>query len=931
MTKTLTRTFFSTTIAALAVAMVLFFGFLSVPQAKAATQEELQAMIAQLMAQIALLQSQVPTTPATSSSTVISVGTHITTTDVLRIRGAAGVHSAYIATQPVGAKGTVVDGPIKMDGYNWYKVDYATGADGWNVGSWLRLVTDLPDLLGKVVVSINGNPLVTIENINRPDALAKCRENAAANPKSVVRCVWRGAEIFVSTDVKATPRFNSATFPVNSSVVTVSAVYGAPSTGAPVVTGPTTVGKVNWGDGTADETVTGLFSATQATVKMKHTYATKGTFTITLTGLDGKTAVETVKVAALVAQDASLSFKLSASNPDVSSIQVGQKAEVLAYKIEARNDEGGEIYLEKLAVGFVVNGISFNDIVRDVSLLINGHEIESDTIEKVGGKMIATFNIDGDESIDDGDDLEVSVKVELIDRQEAFADRVSIQASVAEYERNLTKAEAEDAVTNFAGMAIGHVHTLITDEALIIGATDVRANAEGNRGEIGDYTVEFEVTAVGEDVYIKDTAHRTGVNNPGLKYNVDGPGEENITYAITSSAPKTGGVYKLTAGETESFELNVWVKSTVVGSYRMNLDGISYTNEPTGTVNTKFDAAIPTADFRTPYVLLQGAVASSVTYTLSDVKSVTKKVVDPNPISVDDEYVLYRIVLNNGKIHEVKVGFVPVSYRDALFRKAGYTGDIAKLIAMATVSTTAGKITSFTATPATVPAAKNGTQEVVLKWVSENTTSCSISEFFEGSKLATPVSSNQPSSGSLTVKPMWPSATLTAAKHYVVRCQNAVEGTDILVKLQPTTTPVATAPGKNIFNCDRSVATKQATGTLACYGMWDYGEDFGGDVKMCGSYDGKIGCVIQTPVCASGAAKATAYISSGTFTTAQLATISARLKVTPDTVKSGVAGLWEYKCTAPITAGAVLGASTDIYSEIGKSLQMISELLKRMK
>ena len=68
------------------------------------------------------------------------------------------------------------------------------------------------------------------------------------------------------------------------------------------------------------------------------------------------------------------------------------------------------------------------------------------------------------------------------------------------------------------------------------------------------------------------------------------------------------------------------------------------------------------------------------------------------------------------------------------------------------------------------------------------------------------------------------------------------------------------APKKNIFNCNRSVMAKVASGSIACYGMWDYGEDFGGDVKMCGSYDGKTGCVIQTPVCTSGTAKAAKYI-----------------------------------------------------------------------
>jgi hypothetical protein len=140
------------------------------------------------------------------------------------------------------------------------------------------------------------------------------------------------------------------------------------------------------------------------------------------------------------------------------------------------------------------------------------------------------------------------------------------------------------------------------------------------------------------------------------------------------------------------------------------------------------------------------------------------------------------------------------------------------------------------------------------------------------------------------------------------------------------------APGKNAFACNRSVLSKQANGTVACYGMWDYGNDFGGDVSMCGAYaEGKTGCVIATPVCTSGAAKATKYISNASLMSAQLETVSTRLKVSPDVAKSGIAGLWEYTCSAPVATGVVLGASTDVYSEMIKVLRSLSELLQTVK
>lgn len=134
------------------------------------------------------------------------------------------------------------------------------------------------------------------------------------------------------------------------------------------------------------------------------------------------------------------------------------------------------------------------------------------------------------------------------------------------------------------------------------------------------------------------------------------------------------------------------------------------------------------------------------------------------------------------------------------------------------------------------------------------------------------------------------------------------------------------APKKNIFGCDRSVTTKVASGSIACYGMWDYGEDFGGDVKMCGSYDGKIGCVIQTPVCSSGSAKASKYINNSSLTSSTLGTISSRLGVSEGVAKSGIAGLWEYTCVGasePLTTTSSCLSGTVKYSE-GTKLQEIT-------
>ncbi len=98
-------------------------------------------------------------------------------------------------------------------------------------------------------------------------------------------------------------------------------------------------------------------------------------------------------------------------------------------------------------------------------------------------------------------------------------------------------------------------------------------------------------------------------------------------------------------------------------------------------------------------------VATTTSFTLTDVKSVTKKEVDPMPGAVDDEYTLYTITLLSGKVIEVKnYGNAPASMNDKAFRDAGYTGDIAALKAKATATPT---VTPFALTDVKYVISKN--------------------------------------------------------------------------------------------------------------------------------------------------------------------------------------------------------------------------------
>ena len=86
-----------------------------------------------------------PTTTPTSNETsspgtvtmVFKTGTKVYTTSAVHVRERPSISSASLGSQPAQTNGRILAGPVVVDGYAWWRVDYATGADGWSVEDFL--------------------------------------------------------------------------------------------------------------------------------------------------------------------------------------------------------------------------------------------------------------------------------------------------------------------------------------------------------------------------------------------------------------------------------------------------------------------------------------------------------------------------------------------------------------------------------------------------------------------------------------------------------------------------------------------------------------------------------------------------------------------------------------------------------------------------
>ncbi len=161
------------------------------------------------------------------------------------------------------------------------------------------------------------------------------------------------------------------------------------------------------------------------------------------------------------------------------------------------------------------------------------------------------------------------------------------------------------------------------EEEIYVDVYDVRANAEGESGNIGDFTIEIEVTAIDSDIYIPNTI--TENLTSGISYAVLGPVGASVSAAFSSLAEKQNNYYLIREGETERIEANVWVDAKVPGDYKVELTQILYKKSESGAlVSFELDN-----DFSTPYVrLLTSTPTPKPTPTPTTTPVVTPKPTD---------------------------------------------------------------------------------------------------------------------------------------------------------------------------------------------------------------------------------------------------------------------------------------------------------------
>lgn len=296
-----------------------------------------------------------------------------------------------------------------------------------------------------------------------------------------------------------------------------------------------------------------------------------------------------------------LVLKASANDPDDSTLQLedDKKSDfmhVFSFDIDS-DDSVNDIELNEVVVRVATTGAAYSALVDDAELEIDGVTIDDVTVDATGELATLTFDVDGDVTIDAGD----RVEAKLMLRFRALAtEGATIEASILS---TGVEGEGADDVTSEGSNVTGGTHTLRSEGVAVeLDSTSaVVTTGDNANDDYATYKIVLDVTAFEQDVFINTdesvSASTTVVDSSGA--GVAG----TSTVVIDSSADVEGNSFKIAEGETESVTITVTFDAAVAGAAaRLQLNQLVFGDNDGDDDQTW--VALPRSDYRTSIVTL---------------------------------------------------------------------------------------------------------------------------------------------------------------------------------------------------------------------------------------------------------------------------------------------------------------------------------------
>jgi peptidoglycan hydrolase-like protein with peptidoglycan-binding domain len=324
-------------------------------------------------------------------------------------------------------------------------------------------------------------------------------------------------------------------------------------------------------------------------------------------------------------QNEELSIREADNNPDARTIQVNSNntsnlETVFSFEIEA---EDNDIEITEIPLTLEFTGGTFNSIVNDLELVIDGETYDDFTVDnRNSGTTTVRFEIDrGDVVVEDGDTVTADLRIRFNRLSGNYAEGAQIQAYMTSANVDDIEAEGADDLdpTQLNGSVYGEIHSLRTQGVVVRNVStpspEYRKNVDNtSEDDQGIFTMLFDITAFEEPAFVRLDAFQgteSGVD-AGVNYIVET--QSNVAIASStgsvsgvlervSGGSVTGGYLQINEGQTARVRLTVYYNPEVTGFYRVQLYSVNFNS--TAAVANQQQTVSPESTYQTPLSMIQ--------------------------------------------------------------------------------------------------------------------------------------------------------------------------------------------------------------------------------------------------------------------------------------------------------------------------------------
>lgn len=284
---------------------------------------------------------------------------------------------------------------------------------------------------------------------------------------------------------------------------------------------------------------------------------------------------------------------------------------------EVENESDTDVTLNDFSVTISANGADVSDVIESLNAEA-AYSVWSPVASSVAS--IDVLEVDTVEVVFQDLDLELSawesatirVRADILPFGGDFTEGDSITVSVNPKD---TSWSATDEYGNTldqsysSGSSNAGPYTYVIGQPIAIPVDGFSWDTDtlGQNDTIGEFTLEFEITALERNFFITDFASTSATTN-GVQFTIEGASGFISTASLSSTADEdTSGVFTVREGETETFTLVVSVDPATTGVYRVSLDEVWFSANTDGVTGSEVFHLTPVTDFRTVYQAIQGA------------------------------------------------------------------------------------------------------------------------------------------------------------------------------------------------------------------------------------------------------------------------------------------------------------------------------------